>query len=314
MTFDAKYIIVGDDSDNTIGLSSGAAYLFYNSNPSNCRDTTPSTWILLYKFIASDASISDRFGTSVAICQNGYTFAVGAYNRNSYGTNGAIYIYQTTDQWSTYTETEIISPNSTPIGAYIILSHSVKYLATGTFSGNGGSVFIWKKNGIGNLLTSTVKPTWKLHQKIKAPDDTSGNDFGYCIVGSYDIKHLLIGSPDIDSSGVTDSGAVYYFNAVDGYPFHNSVQYDSTSVSGSITMTNRNNVLIVKSTLTGSLTINLPTDLINGKQVYIHIMNGGTQALTFSPAVIGWTNTTTVGTFQVFSLIYIASTNLWYRV
>jgi hypothetical protein len=320
-SLDAKYIIIADERDFQYSSFGGAIYLFYNSNPIACQNTSPTTWTLLHKITASDINAGDRFGSSVSISADNYTIAVGAYFNNPFGSYpGTVYIYNTLDNWSTYTETQIIPPDptgaNTNMGSAVLLSHDARYCIAGAFhdsSSTNGLVYIWKRNGM-RTGTSSAIPTWKLHQKIKAPDDTTQNQFGYSVVGSYDIKHLIIGSPRADPSSVTNAGLVYYFNAVDGYPFHNVVQYDSTSVSGSITMTNRNNVLIVKSTLTGSLTINLPTDLINGKQVYIHIMNGGTQALTFSPAVIGWTNTTTVGTFQVFSLIYIASTNLWYRV
>jgi hypothetical protein len=243
------------------------------------------------------------------------TIAVGAYYNNPFGGkySGSVYIYNTLDNWSNCTETQIVPPDptgtSTSMGSAVLLSHDAKYCVAGAFhssNSTSGLVYIWKKNGMG-IGTSSAIPTWKLHQKIIPPDDTTENRFGFSVVGTSDIKHLIIGAPRTDPSGITNSGSVYYFNAVDGYPFHNVVQYDSTSVSGTISITNRNNVLIVKSTLTGSLTINLPTNLINGKQVYIHIKNGGTQALTFSPAVIGWT-------FQVFSLIYVASINSWYRI
>ena len=76
--------IVGADRHDDNGSSSGSAYLFDISDPTNPTQ--------LFKLLADDGAAFDRFGTSVAI--SGATAIVGAHNDDDNGENsGSAYLF-----------------------------------------------------------------------------------------------------------------------------------------------------------------------------------------------------------------------------
>ena len=86
-------IVVGASGDDDAGSSSGAVYVFRTSDGG-------ATYAEVAKLTAADAAANDYFG-KVAI--DGDTIVVGA----SGGTGGAVYIFSTTDGWTTHTEIKL---------------------------------------------------------------------------------------------------------------------------------------------------------------------------------------------------------------
>lgn len=102
-------VIVGAESDDDLGTSSGSAYIFTGSG---------STWTQQGKLLASDGAASNYFGGSVAL--SGNTAIVGAYQNSP---SGAAYVYtRSGSTWSQHAK--LVGSTATP-GARLGISVSI---------------------------------------------------------------------------------------------------------------------------------------------------------------------------------------------
>lgn len=86
VSISGDYAIVGAQYEDSGGLSSGAAYIYWRDQGG------ADNWGEVVKLTASDAAAGDLFGYSVAI--DGDYAVVGAYSEDGAGTDcGAVYIY-----------------------------------------------------------------------------------------------------------------------------------------------------------------------------------------------------------------------------
>ena len=93
---------VGIDGDTIVvgTYSKEAAYVF-------CTTDGGATYVEVAKLTAADAASGDGFGKYVAI--DGDTIVVGAPGA---GTGGAVYIFSTTDGWTTHTEIKLTASDT----------------------------------------------------------------------------------------------------------------------------------------------------------------------------------------------------------
>jgi len=94
------YSVAKDGDTVVIGAPGGGAYVFRTSDGG-------ATYVEVIKLTASDAAAGDGFGRSVAI--DGSTIVVGTAPQYYGGDDrsGAVYIFSTTDGWTTHTEIKL---------------------------------------------------------------------------------------------------------------------------------------------------------------------------------------------------------------
>jgi len=97
VAIDGNTVVIGATGAGT----GGAVYVLRTTDGG-------ATYVEVAKLTASDAAAGDAFGRSVAI--DGSTIVVGAYYKSS-GT-GAVYIFSTTDGWTTHTEIKLTAADA----------------------------------------------------------------------------------------------------------------------------------------------------------------------------------------------------------
>jgi hypothetical protein len=203
-----------DSADNGV-QDSGAVYVFRR---------TGTDWLQEAYLKASDPSVSDLFGNSVAL--SGDTLAVGAFLEDSapQDDSGAVYVFRHTGtDWRQ--EAHLKASN---IGASDYFGNSVALsgdtLAVGAYlEGSGvdgdqnddsalqsGAVYVFRRTGT----------DWRQEAYLKASNIGAGDQFGWRValsgdtlaVAAYqeDSKAQGVGGDQTDDS-VPDSGAVYVF-------------------------------------------------------------------------------------------------------
>ena len=99
------YSVAKDGDTVVIGAPGGGAYVFRTSDGG-------ATYVEVIKLTASDAAAGDGFGRSVAI--DGSTIVVGTAPQYYGGDDrsGAVYIFSTTDGWTTHTEFKLTAADA----------------------------------------------------------------------------------------------------------------------------------------------------------------------------------------------------------
>ena len=180
---------------NEAGPLTGAVYVFENDG---------TAWNEVDKLIASDASLSNQFGSSIAI--SGDTAIIGAMGDNTSGVaSGAAYIFQREAAgWR-----EVVKLTASDAAENDLFGFSVGIDATTAVVGayqdddaglTSGSAYFFTDNGSGN---------WSQVAKLSASDNAAGDAFGYSVAISGGVG--LVGAP-LSNSGDTDAGAGYLFN------------------------------------------------------------------------------------------------------
>jgi len=207
----------GDQSDDSIG-SAGAVYLFRYAS---------GIWFQDAYIKASNPGKSDRFGSAVALSDDGTTLAVGANGESSASTgvngdqddnssrnSGAVYVFRV-DGISWIQQAYIKASNTAPTATYqhadhfgesVALSADGKTLAVGAiyedsvatgvngdqsdnWATHSGAVYVFRADGM----------TWSQEAYIKASNTDRGDNFGSSIALSADGDILAIGANREDS-------------------------------------------------------------------------------------------------------------------
>ena len=193
VAIEGDYAIVGADSDDDNGSSSGSAYIFKSDGTS---------WTQQAKLTASDGASSDRFGYSVSINEN-YA-VIGAYDDDDNGSSsGSAYIFErdgiTWVQQAKLTASDgafedyfgrsvAISKDCAIVGAY----------CDDDGGDNSGSAYIFKHNGT----------SWVEQDKLTASDGAAGDWFGRSV--SIGDNYAFVGKDGDDDNG-SNAGSVYVF-------------------------------------------------------------------------------------------------------
>jgi hypothetical protein len=168
----------------------GAAYVFVRSG---------TTWSLEQKLTASNATIADRFGYSVAV--SGETVVVGAYQAGSGANeNGAAYVF--VRNGTTWTEQQMLqgsdSEESSEFASSVSLSGDTALIGSHG-KGVGGAAYVFVRSGT----------TWTERQQLTASDPALGEQFGWSVALSGETA--LIGAPRDDHPSLFETGAAYVF-------------------------------------------------------------------------------------------------------
>lgn len=213
-------MVIGAFNADGNEVGAGAAYIF---------DKIGNTWVQTAKLFAADGHarpanplfpgdfISDSFGLTVAISQDGNTVIVGAPSHNhatqlSGGDIGAVYVFQRTNgAWSQ--EAELLPPHpnvqdhfgdASDFGGLAISGNTIVVTDQGTaLTGSlPGSVDVFTRaNG-----------TWTLTTQLLVPDDP----FFFPSSVAFDGHTLAVGSDISDAPNAFEGGAVYVFQFSEG--------------------------------------------------------------------------------------------------
>lgn len=208
---------VDGDQNDTSTNNAGAVYVF---------SLNGETWEQQAYVKASNTDIGDRFGTSVALSDDGSTLAVGASGEasaatgidgdqgdnttvGSGGTAGAVYVFGRSGE--TWSQQAYVKASNTDagdrFGRRVALSADGNTLAvgadgedsedtgingiqTGAFVGDAaesaGAVYVFTRSG----------ETWDQQAYVKASNTNAGDQFGRSVSLSADGSLLAVGAPD----------------------------------------------------------------------------------------------------------------------
>jgi len=184
--------LVGAHFNDTLGVNSGAAYLYAN------QDTA---WVLQQTFVASDGSATAQYGISVSVSEGLAT--IGAHQDVlDNDTTGAVYVYRNVDGvWEE--EAKLVTPETTTNIAFGISNdHLDDRIVIGTTNANSefaaqtGAVFVFDHDGT----------DWVYERKINANDAQNVDFFGVSV--AMDGDFIIAGAPGEDTNG-GDAGAAY---------------------------------------------------------------------------------------------------------
>jgi hypothetical protein len=191
-------LVVGAQSDDDKGNSSGSAYVYVRSG---------GVWTEQQKITADDGAAGDNFGRRVSI--SGDTVVVGANNDDDLGNNsGSVYVYVRSG--GVWTEQQKLTADDgaagDEFGHDVSISGDTLVVGTPEDEDNGtrsGSAYVYVRSG----------GVWTEQQKITADDGAAGDYFGRSVSISDDT--LVVGAHADDDKG-SDSGSAYVYVRSDG--------------------------------------------------------------------------------------------------
>lgn len=167
-----------------------------------------ANWTLEQKIIPTNATVADKFGYSISMDILGNRIAIGTPQSDISGTNtGAVFIYRRFGTWilEATLQASVPSPNDY-FGYSVSISSNASRLVVGVpYRESGGT-----DRGAVYVFTRS-STTWTEEAILTASDGADNDYFGNSVAISGDGTRIVIGSVLNDSSGVTDSGAVYIF-------------------------------------------------------------------------------------------------------
>ena len=186
-------VVVGADSDDDKGLTSGAAYVFVRKG---------SAWSQQKKLVPSDGAAGDMFGASVAV--SGDTVVVGAEKDDDKGAgSGSVYIYLRSGTAWSLQKKMVAADGGADDGFGRSVAADKDIVAVGAprdddKGGNAGAVYVYTRSGT----------AWSQQQKLTAKDGGGGDAFGWSL--ALEGSTLVSGAP-WEETTVWESGAVYVF-------------------------------------------------------------------------------------------------------
>jgi len=217
---DANYAIVGAPYDDDNGTFAGTAFIFVRSG---------STWSQQQKIQSAGITSQDRFGSSVAIDEDGDTVVVGAMKHDSlkgksfvWVRSGTTWSQQAAIQHSDNSDTQNngfgSSADIDDSGDIIIIGSNLLYSTSAT----AGVAYAFGRTG----------SSWTQLKKFVPDNPTSGDNFGQAIALSGDGKSVIFGAGEEDTT-MNNSGAAYVFSIplwsqqakVQPSPIHNDERF-----------------------------------------------------------------------------------------
>ena len=219
LSSDGNTAIIGANSNDVTITDQGAAYVFTRS---------AGVWTEQQRLVASDAAVSDQFGYSVALSQDGNTAIIGAYLENTSPNtdNGAAYVFtRSAGVWSQQQKlTASVAAVEDYFGVSVALSSDGNTAVIGAFerdtspNTNQGAAYVFTR----------TSGTWTEQQKLTASDAASSDRFGGSVALSSDGNTAIIGSNLEDTSPNTSNGAAYIY-ALGRILDNKLYSYDSTT-------------------------------------------------------------------------------------
>ncbi len=191
VSISGQVVVVGAFGDDDHGSSSGSAYIFRYDGADLDEET---------KLVASDASATDQFGSSVSVA--GDVVAIGALGDDDLGTDsGSAYIFRFNgSEW--IQEQKLLASDGNSAGVFgttIVTGGNVALIGAPGDKGGIGSVYVFRFDGT----------SWLEEAKLVPSTGVTGDLFGWQLAISPTNDLCAIGSQDDDNG--TSSGSVYVF-------------------------------------------------------------------------------------------------------
>ena len=208
---DGTRVIVGaylEDGGAGNGANLGAAYVFSRSG---------TTWTQEQKLTASDADLSDEFGISAAISDDGSRAIVGAWGEDGAGSlRGAAYVFSRSG--TTWTQEQKLTASDTQdddrFGYSVAISDDGTRCIVGAYREDGGAGNPLSDAGAAYVF-SRSGTTWTEEQKLTASDAQASDEFGYSVAISDDGTRCIVGAYLEDGGAgdpISGAGAAYVFS------------------------------------------------------------------------------------------------------
>jgi hypothetical protein len=208
VSISGDHAIVGAQYEDSGGLSSGAAYIYWRDQGG------ADNWGEVVKLTALDAAAGDLFGYSVAI--DGDYAVVGAYSEDGAGTDcGAVYVYWRNqggaDNWGEVVKlTASDAEDSDQFGSSVAIDGD--YVIVGAMGEDSagtdrGAAYVFYRNQGGT-------DNWGEVVKLTASDAEDLDAFGGSV--SIDGDYVVVGAFYEDGSGGNNRGAAYIFGRNSG--------------------------------------------------------------------------------------------------
>jgi probable HAF family extracellular repeat protein/predicted outer membrane repeat protein len=185
-------------NNNEKGAGAGAVYVY--------RRTSPSTWTLASRLVASDGGTSERFGVNLVFDRS--TLVVS--KRNS-GSTGAIYIFETTDGGSTWQQKQELYSSMSRAGGNFGFQMSLE--DDTLVVGATGEGVVGYGEGMVHVLKCQPNGQWAETQLIQASDNQPGSGsyqyFGSNVSISGDQMVISRDAPDVQNK-------LYYYSRQPG--------------------------------------------------------------------------------------------------
>jgi hypothetical protein len=170
--------------------ATGAVYVFVHD---------PAGWLQQTVLTASDGTVLDGFGDSVALSGDGTTALIGAWHRNNYTGASYVFVHGGTG-WSQQADlTAADKTQRDQFGAAVALSRDggIALIGADARSTFTGAAYVFAYGGAG----------WSQQAELRASDKAPNDQFGISVALSGDGTAALIGA-DIKNN---DAGAAYVF-------------------------------------------------------------------------------------------------------
>ncbi len=205
---DGNTLAVGAPGEDGSASDSGAVYVFTRSGGSWSQPGSPIK--------ATSPAANDRFGSAVALSNDGNTLAVGAPGRNVDAGSAYVFVRSGTS----WTEEDNLTASNAgagdEFGASVALSNDGNTLAVGapfedsSVTGiNQPSNELASNSGAAYVFVRSVA-SWSQEAFVKASNTGAQDNFGRAVALSNDGNTLAVGAPGEDDTA-PGSGAAYVF-------------------------------------------------------------------------------------------------------
>ena len=192
--------LVGAYGNNAAGSNSGAAYAF-RLEPI----IGGVAWTEKQKLVPADLGPSENFGNAISL--SGSTAVIGCLLNEHLGSfeRGAAYVYVANSTGSAWTEqTKLVATDGVTgdrFGTSVGISGNSVIIGSSRddngLASDSGSAYLFRRTGT----------TWAQQQRIRATDQSEGDNYGTAVAINSDV--IAIGAPLEDNVGGTDAGAAY---------------------------------------------------------------------------------------------------------
>lgn len=199
---DGNTAVIGASRDDTApGWDQGCAYVLA---------WTGSTWSLLSKLTAHDATTNDLFGAAVGLSGDGNTALVGAFLDDSTveADAGSAYVFARAGGFSQQVK---LTANETPdldrLGIAVSLSYDGDRALVGAY---GEDTLAGPGRGTAYVFVRSAG-AWTLEAKLTASNGAMWDRFGRSVALSSDGNTAVVGAPQRDAAAGPDAGSAYVY-------------------------------------------------------------------------------------------------------
>jgi hypothetical protein len=214
---DGNTLAVGAPGEDGSASNSGAVYVFTRSGGSWSQQGSPIK--------ATSPAANDRFGSAVALSNDGNTLAVGAPGRNADAGSAYVFVRSGISWTEEDNRTASNAGAGDQFGTSVALSNDGNTLAVGAPFENSSVTGINQPSdeladdsGAAYVFVRSVA-TWSQEAFVKASNTDEQDNFGRAVVLSNDGNTLAVGAPGEDSADSANqndetalsSGAAYVY-------------------------------------------------------------------------------------------------------